>query len=60
MLKRDTRTCPYCDSEEIEYLGLEDGGGDFGDSVTETYKCLECNAHLERSDFDFVDEDDDQ
>jgi len=41
------RTCVYCGSEEVEYTGLDDGGGDFGSSVCDQYHCLACDGEFE-------------
>lgn len=34
--------CPYCGSEEVYFTGVDDGGGDYGDSVCDQYECQEC------------------
>lgn len=39
--------CRYCGSDEVDYLGVDDGGGDYGDSVCDQYECLECGAMFE-------------
>lgn len=38
--------CPYCGSDELEYLGIEDGGGDYGDSLTDEWKCYGCGSYF--------------
>jgi len=39
--------CPYCDSEEIEYIGISDGGGEYGLSLCHEWRCLNCGAAFE-------------
>lgn len=34
--------CNRCGSEAIEFLGYDDGGGDFGTAIEEIWKCNEC------------------
>lgn len=36
--------CPYCLSSNTEYMGIDDGGGEYGTSVCDEYECLECGA----------------
>lgn len=38
----EVKICPYCGSESIEYFGLDDGGGDYGETVEEYWLCLAC------------------
>lgn len=40
-------TCPYCGSEMTAYLGMDDGGGDYGEAVCEQFKCYDCGQHFE-------------
>lgn len=39
--------CPYCRGEDVEYHGIDDGGGDFGGALTETWYCNRCEADFE-------------
>jgi len=39
--------CHHCGSEDLEYLGVDDGGGDYGTSVCDEYGCLNCGNVLE-------------
>lgn len=39
--------CKYCGSENVDYLGVDDGGGDYGDSVCDEYHCLDCDNYFE-------------
>ena len=39
---KTTMHCRYCGSEDFEYLGIDDGGGDYGASICDQYGCLEC------------------
>jgi DNA-directed RNA polymerase subunit RPC12/RpoP len=39
--------CPYCGSDAVQYDGIQDGGGDYGESVCDEYECLECGAMFE-------------
>ena len=34
--------CPMCKSEDVMLSGYEDGGGDYGDELTEAYECSDC------------------
>ena len=43
------RQCPACGSEEIDYVGIDDGGGDYGDSVCDTWRCCDCDYHWEEN-----------
>lgn len=40
------KRCPYCGCEDIEYIGIEDGAGDYGEIVEDTYSCWGCSAHF--------------
>lgn len=44
--------CPYC-GEDMEYLGVIDGGGDYGDSLCDEWKCLNCGWYEESNCFEF-------
>lgn len=35
--------CPYCGSQDVEYLGYDDGGGDYGDMITPVFRCYSCD-----------------
>ena len=39
--------CPYCGSEDVSYIGMEDGGGDYGNAVTEMWRCGDCGEDFE-------------
>lgn len=41
------RKCPYCDSDDVEYLGMADGQGDYGTAICDEYKCYECGGIFE-------------
>lgn len=41
------QNCPYCGSSAIIYVGVEDGGGDYGDSVCDTWFCTACESNFE-------------
>jgi len=48
-MKTDARTnstpsyeCPYC-GEEMIFTGMDDGGGDYGDSICEIWECPDCD-----------------
>lgn len=47
--------CPIC-GQPMEYGGIEDGGGDYGDSACDTWDCLDCDYQEES---DCVEYDDD-
>lgn len=34
--------CRYCGSR-MDYIGIQDGGGDYGDSVCDEYQCMTCD-----------------
>lgn len=38
--------CPHC-KEPMEYMGVEDGAGDYGDEFTELHKCQYCGERVE-------------
>ncbi len=38
--------CPVCDSPMV-YVGVEDGGGDYGTSLCDIYKCTNCGEMIE-------------
>jgi len=39
--------CPYCGGD-VYFVGFDDGGGDYGDSVCEIYECDGCGFSWER------------
>lgn len=39
--------CPYCGSDHVEYHGVDDGGGDYGNAVCDQYECLNCGNRFE-------------
>lgn len=39
--------CYYCHSENVEFLGADDGGGDYGDSVCDIWHCHDCGQEYE-------------
>lgn len=41
--------CPHCDSENVEFFGTDADGGDYGDSLIDLYKCLDCGDLFEYS-----------
>lgn len=41
--------CPYCGSDHIAYLGIEDGGGDYGNALTDEYRCENCDMAFSMS-----------
>lgn len=51
------RTCEYCGSEDIEYMGADDGGGDYGDAVCDQWHCNACDQDFETDCFGDDDED---
>lgn len=42
----------------MEYGGIEDGGGDYGDSACDTWECLDCDYQLEDGCIDYETDDD--
>jgi hypothetical protein len=40
--------CPGCESPDIEYLGIEDGCGDYGDELCDTWECWTCGLIFDR------------
>lgn len=44
--------CPYCGSDVLDYLGVDDGGGVLGNAVCEQWECLECGAAIENNCFE--------
>lgn len=47
--------CPYCGSKEITYLGIDDGLGDYGDSLCDTWHCEHCDNEFESGCIDIDD-----
>lgn len=39
--------CNYCGSENTEYRGIDDGGGDYGDSICDVYHCHDCDMYFD-------------
>lgn len=39
--------CKFCGSENVSYVGLDDGGGDYGDSVVSIFYCEDCQSEIE-------------
>jgi hypothetical protein len=38
--------CPNCGGF-MEYAGIEDGAGDYGDALAETWYCEVCDLHVD-------------
>lgn len=36
------KTCVHCGSENLEYWGLDDGGGPYGESIEQLWNCVDC------------------
>lgn len=53
-------TCPYCDSSDIDYVGVEDGGGDYGDSLCDIWLCHGCGHEFEKNCVEFIEPDYDE
>lgn len=34
--------CPSCGSDDVTDAGFDDGAGDYADSISEMYECLDC------------------
>lgn len=45
--RRARTTCPVCGSEDVNLQGVDDGGGDYGDSVCDQYHCWNCDSDFE-------------
>ncbi len=39
--------CPDCGSEDVEYIGIDDGGGDYGDCLVDLWYCVHCDGEFE-------------
>lgn len=39
--------CKQCGSDQVEYHGIDDGGGDYGLSTCDQYECLDCGSRFE-------------
>lgn len=39
--------CPYCGSINVDYLGIADGGGDYGDAICDEWVCDACAMEFE-------------
>jgi len=42
-----TTMCRYCGSWNVQYLGIQDGLGDYGDSVCDVWQCEDCGQEYE-------------
>ena len=47
--------CRYCGSKNTEYLGVTDGGGDYGTSICDEWFCGDCDSHWEDGCEDYED-----
>jgi hypothetical protein len=47
-------TCPVCHSDDLELVGYEDGGGDYGDELTAVYQCGVCESITAQDDLSFA------
>lgn len=45
--ERAAQRCPVCNGHNLDYLGYQDGGGDYGEAVTEVFHCLDCGADFD-------------
>jgi rubredoxin len=52
--QHDPTECPLCGSVFIEFLGFEDGGGDYGLLVDENWYCGWCNQVFVRDRFELL------
>jgi len=50
--------CPYCGGK-LEYVGIEEGGGDYADSLVDLWYCHECDIQLEGAEMRLDDESED-
>lgn len=48
------QTCPYCGSTNVEYMGIEDGAGEYGELVVDTYRCRDCAMRFDGYEYDEV------
>jgi C4-type Zn-finger protein len=51
-------TCPLC-GEPMEYLGVDDGGGDYGTSICDDWYCENCDYHVEDNCIEYEDDSED-
>lgn len=47
--------CPYCNNE-MEYVGVNDGGGDYGSAICDEYQCPVCDWIEETDCIEYDDE----
>jgi transposase-like protein len=38
----ETVVCPICGGHHVEYMGFNDGGGDYGTAIEEWWRCWDC------------------
>lgn len=38
--------CPYCGSDVVDYVGIDDGG-DWDSQVCDVWRCLDCQHEFE-------------
>jgi len=39
--------CPHCGGENTEFLGYDDGAGDYGEDICEVWFCEDCQVHFD-------------
>jgi hypothetical protein len=44
--------CPICGSENVTSNGYEDGAGDYGNGVSESFSCEECGERIDGDVYD--------
>jgi len=47
MIKNTVPECPYCGSLNVNYLAVDDSGGDYGDAFCDIYECWDCGNEFE-------------
>lgn len=47
------KTCPYCGGTNLDYIGADDGGGDYGTSLVETFYCEDCDEEVSFDVYDY-------
>lgn len=52
---RPAPNCPACDAVAVSYQGIQDGGGDYGTSICDCWRCEMCGNEWESDCIDMED-----
>lgn len=49
--------CPYCGGDDVDYIGVADGGGPYGTSVCDEWMCHTCGVVFDAGCIEYEDDD---